>query len=265
MNLDDTLRTALRDDDPVDPQRLDLALEAVTKAAMRSRRRGRVRRVTSVSLPVTGVAVAGIGLWAILPRGSGPTTAPKTLMPELRGLREDDAWARLRALGLFPQVVSVRRGPPAAGATVVGQQPAPGDRLPAPGGRVRINVAEVPLPRDNLGDPVRRPMSAGMACIPASCDGLRVAAWPRRAAIRRVTASIEGRVIVLRPVRGTDYWQGTLSRSGIAARLLAARGTLDGWGGSRPTIAVEVRLRIHLADGRVRGYSSPVQVRSGWG
>jgi len=265
VSLEDELHAALRDVDAPDPGRSAAALRAVTDAAGRSRRRGRVRRVATATVPVVCVVAAGLGLWTILPGGSGPPAAPQASVPELRGLREDDAWARLRAVGLTPEVVSVRGGPPAAGATVLGQQPLPGAELPAAGGRVRINVAEIPLPRDNVGDPVTRPMSAGMGCIPASCDELRIAAWPRRAAIRRITATIDGRTIPLRPVRGTTYWQGTLRRSRIAARLLAARGTLDGWGGAGPTIAVEVRLRIHLATGRVRSYSWPVVVRPGWG
>lgn len=265
MSLEDALHAALRDNDAPDAGRSAAALRAVTDAAVRSRRRGQVRRVTTATLPVVGVVAAGAGLWAMLPRESAPPAAPRASMPELRGLREDDAWARLRAVGLTPQVVNVQGGPPDAGATVLGQRPLPGADLPAAGGRVRINVAEVPLPIDNVGDPVTRPMSAGMGCIPASCDELRIAAWPRRAAIRRITATIDGRTIPMRSVSGTGYWQGTLRRSGIAARVLAARGTLDGWGGAGPTIAVNVRLRIHLANGRVRGYTWPVVVRSGWG
>jgi len=270
VSLEDALHAALHDTDAPDPGRSAAALRAVTDAAARSRRRGRVRRVTSVTLPVVCVAAAGLGLWTILPGGSEPPAARQAAMPELRGLREDEAWTRLRAVGLTPEVarapdvVIAKRGLRAAG-TVVDQRPLPGTDPSTADGRARIVVVEVPTPIDNLGDPVTRPMSAGMGCIPASCDELRIAAWPRQAAIRRITATIDGRTIPMRPVRGTTYWQGTLRRSGIAARLLAARGTLDGWGGAGPTIAVDVRLRIHLANGRVRGYSWPLVVRSGWG
>lgn len=264
MNLEDTLQVALRDTGTPDPRRSEAALRAVADAATRSRRRGRVRRITAGTLPVVGVATAGLGLWAMLPGKSAPPMTPASV-PELRGLREDDAWARLRALGLAPNVVTARRGPPAAGGTVVAQRPAPGSPTESTGGRVRIVVAEVPTPRDSLGDPVTQPMYAGMGCIPASCDQLRLAAWPRPASIRRVTATIDGRTIRMRPAPGTDYWQGALPRSGVARRLVAARGTLDAWGGAGPTVVVDVLLRIHLANGRVRVYRSTVVVRPGWG
>lgn len=265
MSLEDTLQVALRDPEALDPRRSEAALRAVTDAAARSRRRGQVRRITAATLPAAGLAAAAIGLWAILPGGDEEPAAPPVSVPDVRGLREDQAWARLRALGLTADVVSAPSALPGAGGTVVAQRPSPGANATPPGGQVRISVAEVASPVADVGNPVAKRVYAGMGCIPASCDELRLAAWPRRGGIRLLTATIDGQRIRLHPVPGTDYWQGSLPRSGVAARLLAARGTLDAWAGAGPTVVVDVRLRMSLADGSAYGHRAPVVVRPGWG
>lgn len=265
MSFEERLGAALRSPERTDPERSAAALTAVTEAARRSRRRARVRRIGTAALPVIAVTGAGVGLWAILPGGESQTTAPQSItLPDLGGLREDQAWARLRALGLKPDVVSVARGLPKAG-TVLTQRPTAGSALPATGTRVRIVVAAISIRIDTSGAPVTRPMFAGMGCMPATCDVLRVAAWPRPGDIRRMTAIIDGRPITMRPVAARPiYWQGSLPRSGVAARLLAARGTLDGWFGGTPTI-VDAKLIVRMGNGTVRRWSQPLMVGPGWG
>jgi hypothetical protein len=104
----------------------------------------------------------------------------------------------------------------------------------------------------------RLPASAepylGVACgVPnwTGCDRVRVGV---HLAVRatRVTVSIEGRLISLRPPPdpGDDLWEGVLSHAGLRSGPLAVRPTDSGgyWYGS-PEVDSRVSVTAYLPDG----------------
>ena len=134
-------------------------------------------------------------------------------VPDVIGLQEDQAIAKLRASGFDPRVFDVPAADPAG--TVVAQTPPPGERAP-PDSRVRINVStgeatgettERPgttTPTPTTTDPARAavPNVVGIAQTPA-LRRLRAAGLNGVVAYR-TSDQPRGRVIEQRPVAGTQ-------------------------------------------------------------
>jgi len=134
----------------------------------------------------------------------GPNTKP---VPDVIGLQEDEAIARLRASEFEPRVFDVPAADPAG--TVVAQEPPPGERAP-PDSRVRINVStgqetgqttERPGTTTPSGSAqVAVPNVVGLAQTPA-LRRLRTAGLQGIVAYR-TSDEPRGRVIEQRPVAG---------------------------------------------------------------
>ncbi|HJV29378.1 MAG TPA: PASTA domain-containing protein, partial [Gaiellaceae bacterium] len=125
-------------------------------------------------------------------------------VPDVIGLQEEEAVARLRASGFEPRIFDVPAPDPAG--TVVAQEPPPGERAP-PDSRVRINVST----GEPTGETTERPGTAA----PAQVAVPTVVGLPQTSALRRLrTAGLKGvvayrtsdqprgRVIQQRPAAG---------------------------------------------------------------
>jgi serine/threonine-protein kinase len=150
---------------------------------------------------------------------SGERAAPESLVtlkvskgqnlkpvPDVIGLLEEEALARLRASGFEPRIFDVPAADPAG--TVIAQEPPPGERAP-PDSRVRINVStgeqtgqttERPGTTTTGSAQVAVPNVVGLAQTPA-LRRMRTAGL-RGVVAYRTSAQPRGRVIEQRPAAG---------------------------------------------------------------
>jgi hypothetical protein len=114
---------------------------------------------------------------------------------------------------------------------------------------------------------MRQPPYLGVSCKQANsiaCDRVRLAVWLRTPA-RRLTATIDGRTITLRPpATRAGYWEGALQPAGMlspgaALHVTPDRGRFHWEGGGPP-----VRTRVHLSAG-IRSADVVVDLRAGYG
>jgi hypothetical protein len=111
--------------------------------------------------------------------------------------------------------------------------------------------------------------SVGVACPTAgsiACDRVGLAVWLKRPATR-VTATIEGQRVRLRPPHSKDgWWEGFLQPAGLIdgpLRVTPDRGR-SFWQGSHPRHA-HLTIVITRAAGRTDRASLAVPLRAGWG
>ena len=159
---------------------------------------------------------------------SGERAAPESLVtlkiskgqnlkpvPDVIGLMEEEAIARLRAGGFEARIFDVPAAEPAG--TVIAQEPPPGERAP-PDSRVRINVST----GDQAGETTERP---GTTTGPAQVAVPNIVGLAQTPALRRLrtaglkgvvayrtSAQPRGRVIEQRPAAGARANRNALVR-----------------------------------------------------
>jgi beta-lactam-binding protein with PASTA domain len=135
----------------------------------------------------------------------GPNTKP---VPDVIGLQEDEAVAKLRAAGFEARIFDVPASNPAG--TVIAQEPPPGERAP-PDSRVRINVST----GEQTGETTERPGTATGSTRVAVPNVVGLAQTP---ALRRLrSAGLKGVVAY----RTSDQPRGRVveQRPAAAARV----------------------------------------------
>ena len=126
-------------------------------------------------------------------------------VPDVIGLQEEEALAKLRANGFEPRIFDVPAADPAG--TVIAQEPPPGERAP-PDSRVRINVST----GEQTGETTERPGTTTGSAQVAIPNVVGLAQTPALRRLRtaglkgvvayRTSAQPRGRVIEQRPAAG---------------------------------------------------------------
>lgn len=150
-------------------------------------------------------------------------------VPDVIGLQEEEAVAKLRAVGFEPRIFDVPASDSAG--TVVAQEPPPGERAP-PDSRVRINVST----GEQTGETTERPATA-----PAQVSVPNVVGLPQTPALRRLrTAGLKGVVAY----RTSDQPRGRVIEQRPASGARARRNS-------------EVQLVISFGQGAVEELEVP--------
>ena len=170
---------------------------------------------------------AATGSAVTVKASKGQNTKP---VPDVIGLREDEAIATLRESGFEARVFDVPAADPAG--TVVAQEPPPGDRAP-PDSRVRINVST----GEQSGETTERPGTTATPTTtgPAQVSVPNVVGVAQTPALRRLRAAglrgvvayrtsdqPRGRVIEQRPASGTSA-----NRNGQVQLVVAVPATAE--------------------------------------
>ncbi|MEP7335111.1 MAG: PASTA domain-containing protein [Actinomycetota bacterium] len=150
-------------------------------------------------------------------------------VPDVIGLQEEEAVAKLRAVGFEPRIFDVPASDSAG--TVVAQEPPPGERAP-PDSRVRINVST----GEQTGETTERPATA-----PAQVSVPNVVGLPQTPALRRLrTVGLKGVVAY----RTSDQPRGRVIEQRPASGARARRNS-------------EVQLVISFGQGAVEELEVP--------
>jgi hypothetical protein len=196
-----------------------------------------------------------------------PRSAAAARWPGLRWRRAGTSWRGLR----FSAWIAA--GPRAgAGAIARAEQAAASTALSSAlrdcAGRPGRGACRRPLPR---ALPLRQEPYLGVRCPTANalgCDRAGIAVWLRRPA-RRLTATIDGRRVTLRPPQSRDgFWEGVLPRAGFArpgaALFVAAADRRGHWEGADPPRVV-VHLSAIAAGGARESADVVLALRAGYG